>query len=190
MALFLLIVPIGCKAQSNKGINIEKLKQNTQLGSISPIDAYFPDSLVMVFNKSAGQNDTSWILAAFRIDSVVLIKVHEFTPKIIAENFSIKPDSIGYINFNGYICRFPLKYWDDLIKETGLNDYKQKNPIPEDKYGGTTYTLYYKSDVLVDSKEDFLFLKKVDSLFTEKIINTIHYRAAHTPSQYDDRKKK
>jgi hypothetical protein len=191
-SMFFLIITLcflsSCnKTEDEKQINIESYRNDISRLNFSSVNPLYPDKQILVFNKLGGNSDTSWSISVFKIsDSSIQVNLNEITPKIIAENFSIKQDSLNFSNFNGYRCILPLAYWNMLIKNIGLDTYKLKNPKRREVLHGTMYSLYYNSEAFVDSEEDFLFLKKADSLFSKYIISKINFRAAHTPSQYDD----
>ncbi|KAA5536452.1 hypothetical protein F0919_01945 [Taibaiella lutea] len=144
-----------------------------------------PENLVLVFYKFGNNSDTSWSLAAYKCDSTIFIKINEITPKNIAESFSMNYDTFAFKKYDGYSCKLSTSFWGNLINKIGLDSYQVKSSRRREVVGGRSYSLYYKSKVIVDSDDDMPYLKRVDSIFTKNIINKINYRAAHPPSKYD-----
>ncbi|PZR28662.1 MAG: hypothetical protein DI535_05865 [Citrobacter freundii] len=126
------------------------------------------DTLMFGFSKAATEFDTSWSLIVTKKDSDIKGRYSE----LIRERPSLNlKDSISPTLYHGYIFDIDIKYWNNFVKKTGLVTYTS---VDTSMYTGCfhcpRYLAYYNSKCIVSGKNDYSYLKNLDSLLRNDIL--------------------
>ncbi len=182
---FLLFVSASCSNQSNiKEVN-SALKEYVK--TIPPYASFIntpEDTLLLGFNKGTTNEDTSWTLLVSKSKDIIQCRYNQLLPYTVTGFNDYLDESTKLIYYEGFSFEIDSKQWYNIIGLLSLDKYMVKDSVP---YTGCLhcprYTAYYKSKIIVNSKQDNEYLVNLDSILHKELISKLLEKKRNPPIQ-------
>ena len=177
---FLVFVFASCSNQKKETYSKSNESNSALKGYFKTVPAYASfiytaeDTLLFGFNKGSTDYDTSWVLLVSKSGNILRGSYNQLLPYTVTGFNDYLDESTKLLYHEGFSFEISKNKWDSIINLSSLDTYNVKDSV---RYGGCphcpSYTAYYNSKVITNSKPDNDFLIKLDSLLRKQIINNL-----------------
>jgi hypothetical protein len=176
-----LLLIVSCK-QYNKteNNNFSLNKFLTVAGPYLPTINPPEDTLLLGFSKGSLNEDTSWTLLIYKSKEVIHCRFYFILPYNVSGFDNSLNDSSKLLYYEAFSFEIEKRQWKNIESGSGLESYFPKDSVA---YEGCLhcprYFAFYKSALIVNSKLDNPYLRKLDRFLNEPLVNGLFEMKRH-----------
>jgi hypothetical protein len=188
---FLVFVFASCSNQNKETYSKDNESNRALKQYFKTVPAYASfiytaeDTLLFGFNKGSIDYDTSWTFLVSKSGNVIRGHYNQLLPYTVTGFNDYIDETTKLLYQEGFSFEINKNKWDSIINSSGLDTYNVKDTV---RYSGCphcpSYTAYYDSKIITNSKLDNDFLIRLDSLLHRQIINSLFEKKRNPPIKF------